>query len=100
MCSLVNVLNLFPMCRVVSAVVVTARNVNFALSSVPQSTEAYESARKILSMINDAEKVTYHGDKKIVRVKGFSYNLPACIMYILHDILTLDILRFSVHCDK
>ena len=58
--------------------IITARNVNLALSSVPQSAEAYESARKILSMINDAEKVTYHGDKKIVRVKGFTYNLPTC----------------------
>ena len=52
--------------------IITARNVNLALSIVPQSAEAYESARKILLMINDAEKVTYHGDKKIVRVKGFT----------------------------
>ena len=62
--------------------IITARNITFVLNGVPQSTEAYESARKILSMIKDAEKVTYHGDKKIVNVIGFTYNLPTCIMYI------------------
>ena len=46
--------------------IITARSVTVALSSSPQSTEAYESARRILSMIKEAEKITHGGNKKMV----------------------------------
>ena len=53
-------------CRCAFAVIITARSVTVALSSSPQSTEAYESARRIVSMIKEAEKITHGGNKKMV----------------------------------
>ena len=41
--------------RVVSTVVVTARNVTYALAGAPDSSSAYESGDKILSMIKESD---------------------------------------------
>ena len=54
--------------RVIAAIVVTARNVTFALNGAPESSEAYESGGQILSVIQDSEssQLSQRGDKKLV----------------------------------
>ena len=42
--------------RVVSTIMITARNVTFALNGVPQSFDAYEAGERILGMIKESEK--------------------------------------------
>ena len=43
-------------CRVISVIVVTARNVTFALNATPESSAAYESSEKIWSMIKGSKE--------------------------------------------
>ena len=52
----------------IAAIVVTARNVTFALNGAPESSEAYESGGQILSVIQDSEssQLSQTGDKKLV----------------------------------
>ena len=40
-------------CRVFGAVLITARNVTYALNSAPDASQAYESGRKMLSLMQD-----------------------------------------------
>ena len=67
--------------RVVTTVVVTARNVMYALNRTPESTEAYESSDKILCIINDSQKAAdaeRGGTKKTVSQSEYcSINLRA-----------------------
>ena len=42
--------------RVVSTIIITARNLTFALNATPDSSDAYESSEKIWSMIEASEK--------------------------------------------
>ena len=42
--------------RVVSTVIVTARNVTYALNATPESSAAYESSEKIWNIIKDSNK--------------------------------------------
>ena len=42
----------------------TARNVTFALDSAPDSSQAYESGRKLLSLIYDHDEKISHNESK------------------------------------
>ena len=58
--------------RVVSTVVVTARNVTYALAGAPDSSSAYESGDKILSMIKESDdraELEETGSIKMVNIK-------------------------------
>ena len=43
-------------CRVFGAVLITARNVTYALNSAPDASQAYESGRKMLSLMQSSDR--------------------------------------------
>ena len=47
-----------------SSTFVTARNVTFALDSAPDSSQAYESGRKLLSLIYRHDEEVSHNESK------------------------------------
>ena len=54
--------------RVVGVILITARNVTIALHSAPESSKAYESGSKIISIIKESENSArlLTNDKKLV----------------------------------
>ena len=67
----------FPICvypvilntyRVFAVVLVTARNVTYALNSAPDASQAYKSGRKLLSLILNSGRDVVQEQKKMVRM--------------------------------
>ena len=64
------------LCRVFSVIIVTARNVTYAMYNTPDSSEAFESGRKIMSIIQDSENKVERG-AAVVRQKKTIYGWNA-----------------------
>ena len=52
--------------RVFAVVLVTARNVTYALNNAPDTSQAYKSGKKLLSLILNSGRDTVQGQKKLV----------------------------------
>ena len=60
--------DLFIVCRVFAAVIITARSVTAALERTSETSEAYESGRKVFSKIKDSKEssIQQSGSKRMV----------------------------------
>ena len=59
-------------CRVFGAVLVTGRNVTYALKSAPDASQAYESGKKMLSLMQSSDRREKQEHERQVRfsIKG------------------------------
>ena len=55
-------------CRVFSAVIITAQMVTYALDGAPSASKAYDSGRKLLSIMSTSETSVDYKQKKQVRM--------------------------------
>ena len=66
---------LFIVNRVASVMVITAKNLTYALQGSPDSSKAYESGNKILSLIKDSEAASLHTTHQSIKLVMSEYTL-------------------------
>ena len=70
-------------CRVFGAVLVTGRNVTYALNSAPDSSQAYESGKRMLSLMQRSDRREEQEQGRQVRfsVKGCTLSAECLITF-------------------